>query len=157
MNRAASISFYPELMHSRRRMERRSSISINGHIEKAIEELDLSHDRDEFGNVGFLAEKELAVLTKIPDMVWQKHNLKMLTLKKNEIVELPEAISSLVNLEILNVSENELTKLPNVSCYDAREIQSVIFASFDWLFFVISNASVSSSHCLHRVLEILST
>ena len=95
-------------------LERRSSVSIDGHITQATTELDLSHDRDEFGNVGFLAEKNLAVLSKIPDAVFLKTNLTVLTLKKNEIDELPEAVSSLVNLTSLNVSENQLVGLPDV-------------------------------------------
>lgn len=96
------------------RLERRSSVSIDGHITQATTELDLSHDRDEFGNVGFLAEKDLAVLTRIPDTVFLKTSLTVLTLKKNEIEELPEAVSSLVNLTSLNVSENQLVELPHV-------------------------------------------
>ena len=95
-------------------MEERTTVSIAGHIADATEELDLSHDRDEFGNVGFLAEKELAVLKKIPEAVFEKTSLVTLTLKKNEIEELPEALSALVNLTSLNVSENQLTALPDV-------------------------------------------
>lgn len=55
-------------------------------------------------------------LTKIPDQIFKLLTLKMLLLRRNNLIELPKEIGFLTQLEILDLRINQLKNLPHAIC-----------------------------------------
>ncbi|GAG77365.1 unnamed protein product, partial [marine sediment metagenome] len=53
--------------------------------------------------------------TKLPSALTHLHDLRILSLRYNQITEIPEWISSLYSLESLNLNVNNINNLPNSS------------------------------------------